>query len=173
MKKRIILVGKAASGKDYFKDFMRDQGYTCDVSYTSRPKREGEIEGETYHYITEEKFQELEKEGVFYEAVTFNDWRYGTTVEDWEQKKLCIKTPSGIAQLTEEDIQDSVIVFFDIPLENRRERLMKRSDADKVDRRIASDEEDFKDFKTFNIRVTNPLYNKWVLETLLFDFQQL
>ena len=35
MKKRILLVGKAASGKDYFKDFMKNQGYPCDISYTT------------------------------------------------------------------------------------------------------------------------------------------
>ena len=42
--KRIILVGKAASGKDYFKDFLIERGFIPSVSHTTRPMRDGEID---------------------------------------------------------------------------------------------------------------------------------
>jgi guanylate kinase len=173
MDKRIILVGKAGSGKDYFKDFLRDQGHTCDVSYTTRPKRDGEVEGKTYHYITEETFNSLNDSGMFYEAVVFNGWQYATSVSDWKERKVCIKTPSGVAQLTDNDIKESIIIYFDIPLDIRKQRLSKRSDADKVERRLESDEKDFRDFKEFHIRITDPYYSPVVLKTMIFDYQQI
>ena len=173
MKKRILLVGKAASGKDYFKDFMKNQGYPCDISYTTRPKREGEIEGDTYNYVSEAVFNAIKRNGLFYESVTFNGWQYGTSTKDWTEKKLCIKTPSGVKQLTDKDREESIIVYFDITLNAREQRLLKRSDADSVYRRIESDREDFKDFTLFNIRITNPTFDKWVLENLIYEYQNL
>lgn len=165
MDRRIILVGKGGSGKDYFKEYLRNQGYPVDVSYTTRKPRQGEIEGETYHYISEEEF-EL-KIGHFYESVVFNGWRYATTKVDWEERKLCIKTPSGIKQLTEQDIDDSIIVYFDIDRNVRFERLSKRKDADDVGRRLAADTIDFKGFETFHIRVTDENFNcKRLLQTI-------
>lgn len=157
--KRIILVGKGGGGKDFFKDYLNAEGFKVDVSYTTRPKREGEIEGVTYNYITEEKFTELVNQDFFYEAVEFNGWKYGTSKKDWLTKKVCIKTPQGISGLTVKDIEESVVVFFDIDEEVRIERLKKRSDADKIERRLKSDEIDFKDFKQFNIKITDPNFN--------------
>ena len=168
--KRIILVGKAGSGKDFFKDYMRMEGHECDVSYTTRPQRKGEVEGVTYHYISEEVFNKYKLEGLFYEDVEFNGWKYATTKRDWVERKLCIKTPSGIAQLTDQDLEESIVIYFDVPLEERRERLLKRSDADKVDRRIAADESDFKDFKLFNIRITSPVFDTQVLDNVIYEF---
>ena len=54
-KKKIILVGKAASGKDYFKDYLTSKGLKPNISQTTRPMREGETEGKTYYYISENK----------------------------------------------------------------------------------------------------------------------
>ena len=56
MNKKIILVGKGASGKDYFKDFLLSKGFKTSVSHTSRPRREGEIDGKTYHFVTDKEF---------------------------------------------------------------------------------------------------------------------
>ena len=173
MRKRIILVGKAASGKDYFKDFMRNQGYPCDISYTTRPKRDGEVVGETYHYVSKRSFNNLEENKFFYESVIFNGWKYGTPKDYWNDRKLCIKTPAGIKLLTDKDKVESIIVYFDMPIYFRHARLMKRKDVDDVKRRLESDKEDFKDFTLFDIRVTNPEYDKWVLENLIYEYQNL
>lgn len=169
-KKRVILVGKGASGKDYFKEWMREQGYPVDVSYTTRPKRVGEIEGQTYHYVTEEQFLNLKDKGFFYEDVQFAGMRYGTPKNQWEEGALCIKTPSGIAQLTTKDREESLIVFFDIPFEVRKERLSKRSDFDSVDRRLEADEKDFKDFTTFDLKVSRADYDPAYIHKLIKYF---
>ena len=155
MVKKIILMGAAASGKDFFKDFLNEHGYLTDVSYTTRPQREGEVPGYTYDYVTEEIYNEC----VFHHDVEFNGWKYGTTAGNWEDKQVFLMAVCTLEQLTDEEIKDSVIVYFDIPLSIRRHRLKKRSDCDSVDRRILADEEDFKDFNNYDIKVTDPLFN--------------
>ena len=61
---KIILCGRAASGKDYFRDWLKNVE-KLDVSYTTRPPRKGEIEGYTYNYISKRNFLELEKNDFF------------------------------------------------------------------------------------------------------------
>jgi guanylate kinase len=165
--KRIILIGKAGSGKDYFRDYLKDSA-RLDVSYTTRPPRKGEVDGYTYNYITEEEFLAKKEKGFFLEAVNFNGWWYGTSNENWKNKNLFIMTPSGTLHVPKEDRESCTFVYFDIPLNIRRERLSKRSDSDSVDRRIKADEIDFKDLKDFNVRVTKPEFNcASLFETLI------
>ena len=82
-------------------------------------------------------------------------------------------TPSGVKCIPDEDRKDCTIVYFDIPLEIRRERLMKRSDADSVDRRILADEKDFMGFSDFDIRVTNHLYSAPALYYLILRYGEI
>jgi len=153
---RIIICGKAGSGKDFFKKKLLNKGFKAEVSYTTRPMRDGEVDGVTYHFISEEEFGRMEEEGKFYEANEFNGWKYGTTKFEFNTKQLFIMTPSGIAQVHKRDREKSVVIYLDIPEEIRRDRLKERSDADSVDRRIEADEKDFKDFTDYNIHITNP-----------------
>lgn len=48
------------------------------VSYTTRPPRPGEIEGEDYHFLSLEKFVELERCGEFLESAIIYGNRYAT-----------------------------------------------------------------------------------------------
>jgi guanylate kinase len=38
-KKRIILCGRAASGKDYLRKLLQEDGFKYQISYTTRPPR--------------------------------------------------------------------------------------------------------------------------------------
>ena len=46
--KRIILVGKAASGKDHARKVLEAYGAKYAVSYTTRPPRENEVDAKDY-----------------------------------------------------------------------------------------------------------------------------
>jgi guanylate kinase len=152
---RIIIVGKAGSGKDFLKSKLVEAGYKREVSFTTRPPREGEENGVHYYFIHKDQFVGMIKRGDFYEQQEFNGWYYGTSVQQWRSSQVFIFTPSGVKDILEEDRKNCFIIFLDIPIEIRKERLELRSDADKVERRIAADEEDFKDFTDFDIRITN------------------
>lgn len=171
MKKRIILVGAGASGKDYFRNYLNNLEEKLDVSYTTRPSRKGEVVGYTYNYISEEDFLDLRASGFFLEAVEFNGWHYGTSLANWSSKSVFIMTPSGTKHIPASDRKNCIFVYFDMPINIRKKRLAKRSDADSADRRIKADEEDFKDFKDFDIRVTNPFYDAEQLYKTIMEYE--
>ena len=52
----LLLVGKSASGKDTVKKELIKMGMKAVVTYATRPPRNGEIDGVTYHFITKEEF---------------------------------------------------------------------------------------------------------------------
>lgn len=157
--KRIILSGKAASGKDYMRDYLNNIGLDIEVSYTTRPMRNGEVDGYTYNYVTREAFLNLLHGNNMFEHVEFAGKLYGTSRENWEKCDVFIFTPSGISQIPEDDRNKCLIVYFDIPYNVRKERLKERSDWDSVGRRLTADEKDFDGFCDYDLRVTNPNYD--------------
>jgi len=53
-----------------------DLGYS--VSATTRPSRQGEVDGASYHFLTPEEFARREAAGEFVESATYGGHRYGT-----------------------------------------------------------------------------------------------
>jgi guanylate kinase len=155
--RRLILVGKAASGKDYARQQFENFGYRYCVSHTTRPPRKNELNGVDYYFISlDSAIHHYVAKNLFYEYVEFNGWIYGTSLDEFEKSNLFIMTPGGINKLKPDDRKESFIVYIDI-LENiRRERLLKRNDADNVDRRLAADERDFENFTDFDYRINDP-----------------
>lgn len=161
-KKRIILAGAAGSGKDYLKNRCKEAGLSVDVSLTTRPMREGEIEGLTYQYVSDEEFERIKKIRGFYEFVEFNSAKYGTLAEGWENSDVFIMTPSGISQINRKDRKNCYIVYLDIDEEVRRERMVKRLDNgfDDIERRIKADNEDFEGFENkAHMIITDPFFD--------------
>lgn len=153
---KLILVGKAASGKDYLKNKLIEKGFEREISYTTRPPRSTEVNGKDYYFLDDETFLELKNKGFFYECVKFNNWYYGTSNEQFDKGQVFIFNPSGIKHITVEDRKKCFIIYIDIPYETRKSRLMLRSDVDTVERRLAADEQDFENFTDYDMRITNP-----------------
>ena len=154
--KRIILVGKAASGKDYIRKTFEAQGFKYAVSYTTRPPRPEEIAGQDYFFIKQPDAQDMIDKCEFYEWVVFNGWIYGTTKKQFYNDDIFIMTPAGLNQLSEDDRKTSTVIYLDIDEEVRKQRLLERKmPGDSVERRLEADREDFKNFKNYNIKITN------------------
>lgn len=154
--KRIIIVGKAASGKDHLRKRFEEKGFKYAVSYTTRPPREGEVDGKDYFFIGEEEGKKLNEDGFFYESVEFNGWLYGTSEYQFYTDDLFIMTPKGISLIKPEDRKNSFIIYTDINMSIRRTRLVNRNmPGDTMERRIMADELDFADFTDYDLRITN------------------
>jgi guanylate kinase len=161
MKKRLILVGKSAAGKDHARKVC-EQWFNMPyaVSYTTRPPRDGEMNGIDYHFISKEEFEEMIDSELWYEWVMFNGWYYGTTNEQMEQdRQVFIMTPYGLSHLSEKDRNESLVAYLDIDEEIRKARMYERGgNADSVDRRLAADAIDFAGFVNYDIKITDPYY---------------
>lgn len=156
MSKRIILVGKAASGKDFLRKKFEDRGFKYAISYTTRPPREGEVHGKDYFFMTRANAQDMIDTGQFYEWVAFNNWIYGTTIDQFEKDDVFIMTPTGLAHLSDDARKESLVIFFDIDEEIRRQRMISRNmPGDSVERRLEADRKDFENFTNYDIKITN------------------
>ncbi len=165
---KIIIVGPAASGKDYLIKFCIDNGLKRGMKWTTRPARKGEIEGIDYQFIDEISFKKMVLEHKFHEWETFDvtergykkTWYYGSTWEDFGEGQVFIKTPAAVEKLTHEQRKSCFIVYLDIPLEIRRNRLIERlnslDDTDSFERRINGDVKDFENFSDYDMRITDP-----------------
>lgn len=158
-KKRVIIAGKGASGKDHLRKMMVEDGFNYCVSHTTRPMRSDEEEGIDYYFVKEEEAYMMILEDLFLEHTNFNGWIYGTSKDEFHKSNLFIMTPSGISQLSKEDREESIIVYADIDETTRRGRMSKRRDADDVDRRIEADEKDFLNFIDYDFSITDPAFN--------------
>ena len=152
--KLIILCGKAGAGKDFLLKRISEKEENKNllnllILDTTRPKRDYEIEGTDYNFLTEEEF--AKKEHI--EWNVFNDWYYGIPLDSLKEDKINITvlSPSGINQIYNRNIekQDIEIISFFVHADpyTRLMRQMTREqnpDYSEICRRFLTDEQDFK-----------------------------
>lgn len=153
----IVLAGKSASGKNFVARKLEEHGYKTIVTYTTRPKRKGEKQDITYHFISDEEFNKKIDGGFFAEWKSYitNEgvWYYGSSLEDIENaddKSVIILTPDGYREIKEKLSDKNITcIYLYENIDTMRKRLSKRGDDQKeVERRIKSDLEDFKNFES-------------------------
>lgn len=156
-KKRIILVGPGASGKDHLAGLLVERGYSRAVSCTTRPMRPGERDGEAYHFFTEEEFRRHISIDAFREWYSFGtmNWLYGTLETEFQRSNLFIMSPPVLPSLGDE-LKNFTVVYLNIPEPIRCLRMTLRADADSVERRLEADAHAFRDFKSFDVEITSP-----------------
>lgn len=73
----IEIIGKNGAGKSYLANKLYYLGFKRNVGYTTRPIRDGEIDGIDYFFITKEKFEEYIVNNDFVEYKIRNGFYYG------------------------------------------------------------------------------------------------
>lgn len=61
------------------KRLMKDANMRFSVSHTTRPPREGEVDGRDYHFVDKTDFQSLVEDGAFLEHAVYTGNHYGTS----------------------------------------------------------------------------------------------
>jgi guanylate kinase len=168
--KRLIFVGKAASGKDHARKVVEAAGAKYAVSFTTRPPREGEVQAKDYFFLDPAEFEHMINKDEMYEYVEFNGWYYGTTNKQMEECNSFIMTPLGLSHLTPQDRKESFVVYFNIDELIRRERMdARQGNADSVERRIIADEEDFSLYTNYDLVISDPNYTDETIVSLFKD----
>jgi len=70
---KLIVVGKAAAGKDHLKKKIENKGFKSGISYTTRQPRQNEKEGEDYYFVSEKQFDQIIESGQMLEWMEFNN----------------------------------------------------------------------------------------------------
>ena len=160
----IAFIGEAGSGKDtLLHEIMAIKSDIAHeiVSCTTRPPREGEVDGVNYHFLTGEQFGEKVLKNEMLEATCFNDWFYGTSFDSLVPDKINIGVfnPAGIESLLEYKSKINLIVFYVRATEKERmiRQLNRESDPDidEIIRRLKADRDDFSDLDFDYIELVN------------------
>lgn len=131
MKKIILLIGCSGSGKTTLGKTLKELGIPELISHTTRKKRNGEIDGETYYYITKQEFDKLDKlENTCY-AGNF----YCLSREEVNRHKkdlvYCIVDANGVNQIRDNYGQNNVYVInVHIGYGEMEKRLRNRGDSE-------------------------------------------
>lgn len=109
------------------------------VSATTRAMRNGDVDGVTYHFKTRDEFQEMIRQGAFYEYAEYTENCYGTPKAPVDERLeqgidvILDIEPQGAFQIKER-CADAVLVFLIAPsFEVLEQRLRGRGDTSEED----------------------------------------
>lgn len=141
----LVLTGPSASGKtEIAKILIEKYNLKKLVTYTTRPPREGEVNGVDYHFVTVEEFLKLKANDEFVETTFYNNNYYGSRIADISYDKVVILDPSGVNAFREILKDRIVIVFLNTPEELRIKRMQLRGDKEElIEKRIFNDRKTF------------------------------
>lgn len=162
--KLIYIIGKSSAGKDTIYNVLKQKmDIDTYVMYTTRPIREGEIDGQSYNFITMKEMQEYidgKKEDKLIEYRTYNTvygpWIYAT-ISDSQFKSnkdiLMVGTLESYVKVKANFDDDENIqllpIYVEVPDNIRLRRAIEREEIQKepkyteLCRRFIADTNDF------------------------------
>lgn len=158
MEKIICLIGKSSTGKDTVYNRLiaeRELGLRPLVLYTTRPKRPGETDGVTYHFVSEDELRALEQAHPVIERrvyrTAFGPWIYCTLNDGHaDGRRICVTTPAALDGYYREFGRERVLpLYLQVPDGLRLRRAIEREERQRspsyveVCRRFLADEDDF------------------------------
>jgi guanylate kinase len=144
-----VLIGESGCGKTTTAMELEKLGLDRVVTCTTRPMREGEVNGKDYNFMSDEEFINDEKKGLFVETATFRGWHYGTHLNSLigDGDKVVVLSPEGAKSLIKDKRipNDLIRIFYIIVGSSYRlhKLLTTRDDETEVLRRFKTDKEDF------------------------------
>ena len=190
MSKIFYLMGKSASGKDTIYKKVKEQmpELKTIVIYTTRPIREGELNGREYYFVDDDKLKELQEAGKVIELREYNTvhgiWKYFTADDgqfDGDDNYLAIGTLESYVKLRDYFGQARLVPIYvevedGLRLERAlaRERMQATPKYEEMCRRFLADAADFSVDNLNNAGITRKFLNidmdKCVQE-VIYDIQ--
>lgn len=129
----IVISGFSGAGKGtMIKKLLETKEYELSVSATTRQKREGEIEGKDYFFLTKAAFQNMIEADAFIEWTEYVGHYYGTPKAYVLQqlskgKNVILEIEVEGAKRVKEKFPDAVFIFITPPsIEELKKRLLCR-----------------------------------------------
>ncbi len=170
----IIISGTTCAGKGtVIQELLnRNSNLSLSVSYTSRKKRDGEIEGKDYYFINKEQFEDKIKNDEMLEyEIVHQDHYYGTPKKEVKElldtgKDVILEIDVKGAQHVKEMFPETVLIFILAPsMEIVKERIKARGKE--------NNEQIIKRFQTAYQEINEiPKYNYVVVNDVLEDAVQ-
>lgn len=126
----ILIVGASGSGKSTIGAELKKRGIPELVSFTTREKRKGEIDGEDYYFVDKSQLKDLN----IVESSVYSGNTYGLLEHEVEGKLdtsdnvFCIVDRNGARQIADMFPNDVIVFWLVINVATMRERMIVRKD---------------------------------------------
>jgi guanylate kinase len=161
----IVLSGPSGVGKDAILSLMKKRfpSFYYPVTMTTRPKREKEIDGQDYFFVSPEKFMEMVHKGELLEWSRVYGNLYGVPINQIREalkkkRDIILKVDVQGAQKIKEEIPGAVLVFIASPSQKTLiSRLSKRrtEPPENLKLRLQTAEEEIRYLTIFDYIVVN------------------
>lgn len=164
-----VVVAPSGAGKTSLVNAIlgAERGICLSVSHTTRPPREGEVEGRDYHFVSREAFEAMIAAGDFLEHANVYGNYYGTS-RRWIERELAGDHDvlleidwQGAAQVR--GLFPRMVGIFILPpsLEELRRRLTARGkdSPEVIERRMASAREEISHVLEFEYIIVNESFD--------------
>lgn len=162
----IVISGPSGVGKDTVLHMMEERGeypFHFVVTATTRPIREGEIDGVDYFFVSHDEFAEMiENDELFEYAIVYNDYKGNSKkqVRDALEsgKDVIMRLDIQGAATVKKEVPEAILIFLTTEDE---EELVNRLEARKTETteglklRIATARQELKHAKDFDYIVLN------------------
>lgn len=134
----VLLSGVSGAGKDTIKKEMiaRFENVTSLPSFTDRPQREGDVPGQTYHFVSTEEFERMIEDKELYEYNVYSNHYYGTSRKLMNEminsgkiiiKDIDVNGTENLIELLKGEVK-VITIFLKVPKEVLKNRLEERID---------------------------------------------
>lgn len=176
----VALFGQSGSGKDtILKEFLKKhpKEFHKIVSHTTRPRREKEVNGRDYYFVTLNDFGTLILNDKMLEAAEFNDWFYGTHKSSLEEDKINIGTFDALRtqNLIDESGSDFVVIPVYVYASDKTRMLRslnreKNPNVSEIVRRYTAEKKDYRDI---NFKYNTLINEGGKLECVVEDLENI
>lgn len=151
----IVLSGFSGAGKDSIAEMFKDVGYNFVVLHSTRAMRANESEGNPYHFISVDEFQEMSDRGEFIEERSYvtefngiNDTAYYGIAHEAlldDRPYIVVLGVQAMTAFMKVIGPRATSVFIHVDDEIREERAKARGSFDQIewDNRLAQDNKKF------------------------------
>lgn len=162
--KMVVISGPSGAGKSTVcRKILEDPRMEFSVSATTRPMREGEVEGRDYHFLSREEFRDLIEKGEFIEYAHVFGNLYGTLrgrmQEALKEGRNCLLEidVQGALQIKDQEIPGLYIFIVPPDFEELRRRLVGRGTEapEVIERRLKKAEDEYRERVRYDHVVVN------------------
>lgn len=146
----ILMMGRSGSGKSYLERNLKkahpDDFYKV-ISTTTRPPRDGEVNGVDYYFVDDEIFEESD----LVQTTLFHGNKYGSDISQYNTKHTYVtlvvapESAASFKKVLEKRKPEAIIVcvYFNITAKKLKENMENRGDTfDAISDRIRNDKLD-------------------------------
>lgn len=150
-------MGGSGCGKDSIVQQLSQYGYKQVISYSTRPRREGE--GDTHIFINPKEVEQYKPNIAAYTRI--GEYEYFTTVDQLKEVDLYVIDAEGYKYLkdTIKDIK-FIPIYINVSEKDRFQRALKRGDRKEIiEKRFCDENIQFQMFKENEVFYSVPNYS--------------